>query len=318
MFNFESYSLNHVLFKKVNKIFIKNNEDKYLDDYFKKTLNTSFKYDFMTYNNHTIGVESCNLLNCIVNANSIQLKFENGVLINNDDTKGLNDPLFVEKVEKTVSHETEKILEKLKLPLTLNENVMYFGYCLDIDIIKNIALWDRKDLEELFTGLKRELSNLTSRSYYELPFKNFPTQCLYSCSLLNSYNTWLSILKCSDYNKDKIPFISDSDSKKSFNVKKLISIIDRKGYINLMVDLMKKPYPFSSIDIFDLKIFFGNIYTYEFLTVFPDKIKVKYNLKYISSYIMGHLCCDDDYKIFSYKISKLYEKADVMLMMYMN
>ena len=107
-------NINPIILRRFNKILIDESD---LDVFFNQNISTKFENELSTTDkSHNIQVESCDLLNCIINVDNKKLKFENGILINKSDAEKLNDPLFVEKIEDIVSFETENIREHLELP----------------------------------------------------------------------------------------------------------------------------------------------------------------------------------------------------------
>jgi len=242
------HSINPIILRRFNKILIDESD---LDVFFNQNISTKFENDLSTIDkSHNIQVESCDLLNCIINVDNKKLNFENGILINKSDTEKLNDPLFVEKIEDIVSCETEKIREHLELPLTLNENIIQIGYCMSIDFVKKIALNEEEYFEKFSNDLVKELVKLCDivnkddhyrdddkslpSSLYDPPYPNFPREHINSYSFMEIYNRWLSILKCSNLNGEK--FFSIINNKSSnITVKKIISTTNTNEITDLMV-----------------------------------------------------------------------------------
>jgi len=315
------HSINPIILRRFNKILIDESD---LDVFFNQNISTKFENDLSTIDkSHNIQVESCDLLNCIINVDNKKLNFENGILINKSDTEKLNDPLFVEKIEDIVSCETEKIREHLELPLTLNENIIQIGYCMSIDFVKKIALNEEEYFEKFSNDLVKELVKLCDivnkddhyrdddkslpSSLYDPPYPNFPREHINSYSFMEIYNRWLSILKCSNLNGEK--FFSIINNKSSnITVKKIISTTNTNEITDLMVNLMKSPNLFSDIDISDLNSYFLNVYYYN-RDIFPldelEKITNLDNLEYITYFLLRY-----SRENINDKLEKVYEKID--------
>jgi len=71
--------------------------------------------------------------------NEINIAFENGKGLYKN---GLKDKNLVKRLKTLVENETAIIREKLNLALSINENILTLGYCMDIELIKNVALYD--------------------------------------------------------------------------------------------------------------------------------------------------------------------------------
>ena len=312
-------NINPIILRRFNKILIDESD---LDVFFNQNISTKFENELSTTDkSHNIQVESCDLLNCIINVDNKKLKFENGILINKSDAEKLNDPLFVEKIEDIVSFETENIREHLELPLTLNENIIQIGYCMSIDFVKKIALNEEEYFENFSNDLVKELVKLCGRvneddhysdnddslpsSLYDPPYPNFPREHINSNSFMEIYNRWLSILKCSNLNGEK--FFSIINNKSSdITVKKIISTTNTNEITALMVNLMKSPNLFSDIDISDLNSYFVEVYYYN-RDAFPldeiDKITNLDNLNHITNFLFRY-----SRENINYKLEKVYEK----------
>jgi len=295
---FRSESINTLLLRRISKIIISEEED--LNSFFKKNLISSLKYDSnRTQIKHVIDVESCNLLNCIINIDNVKFEFENGNLIS---TNTIEDEGFVKDiVVKTINDETKRIIEKLRYALTLNENINDFGYCFDIEVVKKIALYNEKDYELFYRFLMNKLKEIVgTEKDYNPPYPVFPKKCIDSETIYPIYCKWLYTLEKLNSNSGAIPSSYKSNFKEtdSINNFKVISVTDMNEYTQLMASLINSSEPFSNNDVQDLKTFFS--YETSNLAYVPDTIPCKDNLYFIVQ------------MMFSYNITNISDRTQLI------
>ncbi|OUM59391.1 hypothetical protein PIROE2DRAFT_15083 [Piromyces sp. E2] len=317
--------INQILLRRVHKIIVKN-KNRNIDKYFKETLNVLFQYDLTTTSiNHTVYVESCDLLNCVVSVDNTKLEFINGILINKIEINDSEDPIFMERIKNTVLSETENIREKLEIPLFLNEKLYQLGYCMSINLVKTIAISNKRHLEYFYYFLIKELKKLTEingisschssrhSNKINLPYQDIKEQFEDSDSFFNIYSKWLDILKSLNWNEDEIPLYFNNnlkindDNLHSLNLK-VISITNEDEFYQLMSHLIHFSESFSEVDLSDLNIFFSSIPIEICEKYIPDKITNKNNIIYLF-YFTYHLYQRNG--IDPNKIINLYEKIKI-------
>ncbi|KAG4102826.1 hypothetical protein H8356DRAFT_1647762 [Neocallimastix lanati (nom. inval.)] len=218
-----------------------------------------------------------------------------------------------------VENETEKIREKLNLALSINENLLSLGYCMDIELIKNVALYDKSQMRDFNIFLPAQIktfirnNNIENGREYEPAYPNFPDQhinneffyffyCKWLYNLehasINAYNTY-------SLNVNEIPssykhIFDNKETLKSDNLYKFlftnffrddlkfitVSLGKKEEYYQMISNMMSSPFPLSSEDISDLRNFIK--YETRYLEYIPSDIPSKYNLGQISKLLFNH------------------------------
>jgi len=312
--------VNTIFFKRKHKILIDNNKD--INQFYKLILEEAINNDkYFISSKYYLSVKKCQLLYCVLIINNeIDIEFENGKILN-PDKEILQDKELEEKLVKLVENETEKIREKLNLALSINENILSLGYCMDIELIKNVALYDEKQMKNfsifLPAQIKTFIENNKIKNYknYEPEYPNFPDQHIPSEIFYFYYCKWLYGLEhASTDTVNPTSATCDTEAIPSSyklifkNIQALksnplyqflfthffkddlkftiISLGEKREYYQMITDRMSSPTPFDAEDIADL----GNFIKYEkhHLDYIPSEIPNKYNLGQISKLLFDN------------------------------
>eukprot|EP00833_Pecoramyces_ruminatium_P013437 jgi/Orpsp1_1/1187469/evm.model.d7180000057942.1 len=176
---------NKIFFKNNFKLIINKKDD--LNEYFKNNIENSIQKDsYISSSSHHVFVKKCNLLNCILSINNIDIEFENGNHINSNT---IEDETLRSVIFSLVEKETEIIRKKLNLALTFNENLSAHGFFMDIDLLKNIVLYDEYEIEELYYIFKCCVNYYKSNFWNErnIIYKDFPREHLSSDLVYPTY-----------------------------------------------------------------------------------------------------------------------------------
>jgi len=203
--------INSIFFRRKHKIIINNSKD--INQFFKLNLEKAIENDeYITSSKHYISVKSCNLLYCALTVdNESNIEFENGNLLNNT---ALDDTDLTKKLKELVENETKIIREKLNLALSINENILPLGYCMDVDLIKNVALYDEKQMNDFNIFLPIQINKK-----YEPVYPNFPEQHINSEFFYFYYCKWLYSLENAPTDS-LINSPTDDNSKKNLKRKR--------------------------------------------------------------------------------------------------
>ncbi|ORX61257.1 hypothetical protein BCR36DRAFT_579279, partial [Piromyces finnis] len=258
-----------------------------LDDLYKKNMNQALqKSDALS----SASVKSCNLLNCVISINDKDFEFENGKLLDSyDEEEDENDAeAFLKPLKTLVNKETKVIRQKLNFALSLNENITLFGYCLDIPLMKKVAVYDSYEIEEFYQSMVNALQKLTNfKTNYEPIYPDFPREHLSMELTYKYYCQWLFTLEMLNYDPKMIPMsyqvkfeeykdVEDVKKKLKDVSLKTLSISATDEFYKMMMKLMDSSEAVSKNDLADLHSFIK--YEENRLNYIPETIKNKENL----------------------------------------
>ncbi|KAL6599222.1 hypothetical protein U3516DRAFT_846084 [Neocallimastix sp. 'constans'] len=273
-----------------------------LDDLYKKEIEKALKSnsEFLS----SVTFKSCNLLSSIITVNGTDYEFENGKLLldeeeeeedeeqtnekENENNSKSKEELFMKPLKSLMNKATKLIRQKLNIVLSLNENISKLGFCMDIPLLKKIAVYDEYEIEEIYQLISSELENITcSRINYMPPYYNFPRNHLSIELTYKSYCKWLLSLELLNYDPNMIPtnyrtrFEQYHDAEvienEVRNIKlKTLSIGHKDEFYQVMIHLMSASEAISKEDIMDLHSFIK--YEENRLKYIPEMIPNKENL----------------------------------------
>ncbi|OUM58483.1 hypothetical protein PIROE2DRAFT_16226 [Piromyces sp. E2] len=291
---------NNIFVQKRRQLIVDKKEN--LDDFYKELINNSIKQDdYLSSVNHNIVVDQCNLLNCKLIVDDTTIEFENGILLTNETSI---DKSVLDKLQKILEKETKIISDKLNIILSLNENISKIGFCLDIDLVKAISLYDENEIDEFGFFLCNELKTLqslplyyTPGSYNDLVYIDFPREHLTSQLTYFSYCKWLYTLETLNCDKKKIPMSYKIEFENNPNIDrikmdignsslKIVTVGEEDQFFNMITTMMNAPEALSTNDISYLKKFMA--YEENYIKYIPETITNKENLAYIANAIIKH------------------------------
>ncbi|OUM65864.1 hypothetical protein PIROE2DRAFT_7022 [Piromyces sp. E2] len=274
-----------------------NRRHKIIDDD-KDNLNVIYKKNIENaFQNNKIfssaSVKSCNLLNCVITMNGTELEFENGKLLDSydddsDEEEEKEELAFMKPLKILMNKETKLIRQKLNLALSLNENLSKLGFCLDIPLMKMVAVYDNYEMEEFYQLMLRALQKLTNyKIEYKPPYPDFPRDLIPIDLTYKYYCQWLYSLETMKYYPKLIPMSYQNkfeQYKDVENIKKelknvtlkILSIGDTDEFYKMMMSLMSSPEAISKNDLSDLHSFIK--YEENRLKYIPETITNKENL----------------------------------------
>ncbi|OUM56968.1 hypothetical protein PIROE2DRAFT_18200 [Piromyces sp. E2] len=298
---------NSIYLRKHNKLILYGNADINLDILFQREIEKAIEEDnFLSTSNYCIKVKHCNLLNCILSIDDDrEIEYENGKVIS---TKVIHNDLLMEHINTIMEKETEVIRYKLNRPLALNDNISKLGYCLDIDLMKIIALYDKNEMKEFNDFLIPNLQRFVGSAIdYHPTFPNIFTFNISSYSLYYYYCKWLYHLERSinniygigsvpvSYKRNK-KIISEIESEVDIFNWKAITVGDEKEFNHIIVELLHSTENYSTDDVNDLENFMKC--DKNCLDYIPQSISNKCNLAHITK-VMRHF----------YPLEKVVEKV---------
>jgi len=261
-----------------------------LDAIYKKSIEDALHNNEML---SSASVKSCNLLNCVISINGTDLEFENGKLLDSyddedDEEEDEEEEAYMKSLKILMNKETKAIRQKLNLVLSLNKNLSELGFCLDIPLMKMIAVYDNYEMEEFYQLMVRALQKLTNfKINYEPPYSDFPREHLSTDLTYKHYCQWLYSLEVMKYDPKMIPMsyqIKFEQYKDVEDIKKelkdvslkLLSIGDKDEFYSMMTSLMSSSEAISRNDLTDLHSFIK--YEEDRLKYIPENIINKENL----------------------------------------
>ncbi|OUM62893.1 hypothetical protein PIROE2DRAFT_10694 [Piromyces sp. E2] len=296
---------NSIFFRRKHKIFVKNDND--INQFYKLHIEKAIENSkYLTSSKYVVSVKKCQLLYCVLTINNeIDIEFENGKLLNKDSLKDAN---LVEHLTKIIENETKTIRNKLNLVLTINENILSLGYCMDIELVKNIVFYNKKELYQFNTFLPSQIKSFVKGldNKYNPPFPNFPEQHIDPEFFYYYYCKWLYCLEhasveaiaISKFDSSVIPqsykLIFEKDGIKSKSLYQflfthffrddlkftIVSLGEKSEYYQVMTDIMSSPSSFTSDDISDLRYFMK--FQEDYVKYIPEIVPNKNNLANIT------------------------------------
>ncbi|OUM66620.1 hypothetical protein PIROE2DRAFT_59273 [Piromyces sp. E2] len=285
-----------ILFKRRNKFIIRKKEGDDLDAYYKTLIEQAIQQNtYFIHSNTSIKVKKCNLLNCIIQVDQREIEFENGSRIPTEDEKEYKNEKWLEKIEEIMEETTVTLREKLNVVLTLNENVYGYGYCMDIDLVKYLALYSLNEIKEFELLLMGQLHAM--EGHHTIPYENFPHTLLnIKKNFYRSYCKWLKKLeRYFKYNDSVLPISYKYYYKeKEENLQeqqgdlhlKMITVGEESDFFSIITNLINSSEALSSNDYDDIKTFMK--YDADHLKYIPESTPNKENLVNVVSVLLNY------------------------------
>ncbi|OUM66621.1 hypothetical protein PIROE2DRAFT_59274 [Piromyces sp. E2] len=196
--------MNSIIFKERKKIVVTKTND--INDYYKLGIEKAIENNsYIKDSKYLVKVKKCQLLYCVLNVNNdVDIEFENGKVFREDVIK---DKELLTQLQLLMEKETRDISEKLNYVLTLNENILSLGFCMDIEFVQSTVLYDKKEITNFSAFLVQQIKKFSgSKVKYDPTFPEFPNKRISLKHLYFYYCKWLYLLEHNtDYDNENIP-----------------------------------------------------------------------------------------------------------------